>query len=97
MGRGRSSSPNTKRFSRNSGIRGMAQALLVGTMVDQQNRTYPSWLFQCAAATRGISFPESAAIVNPIHVELGKAGDENDVDVRIAFQNFCAALSVVRR
>jgi hypothetical protein len=76
---------------------GMAQALLVGMMVDQQNRTYPSWLFQRAAATRAISFPESAAIVNPIHVEPGKAEDENDVDARIAFQNLCAALSVVRR
>jgi|SRR5437879_995376 hypothetical protein len=59
--------------------------------------TYPAWLFQCAAATRTIPFPESAPIVNPIHVEPEKAGDEDDVDARIAFQNFCAALSVVRR
>jgi len=31
--------------------------------------------------------------VNPIHVELGKVGDEDDVDARIAFRDFRAALS----
>jgi len=76
------SCPNPKSFSRNPEVIGMAQALSVGLM-GQQNETYPSWLFQ--SATRAISFLENAAIVNPIHAELRKAGEEVDVEARIAF------------
>src|SRR5712691_1197907 len=54
-GGGQMSCPHPKSFSRNPEVIAMAQALSVGLM-GQQNETYPSWLFQCAAATRAISF-----------------------------------------